>query len=133
MTAEHIPEVLSLWAGTEGIGLDDDVDSHEAISRYLKRNLGMSFVAFEEDKLIGAVLCGTDGRRGYLHHLAVAPSFRRQGIASALVEQVLATLKKTGIRKCHLFLFRTNESGRQFWEKIGWSVREDITIVSKVY
>ena len=133
MTAIHIPEVLSLWERTEGIGLDDDVDSAEAIGRYLERNAGMSFAAFEDGKLVGAVLCGTDGRRGYLHHLAVASAFRRRGVGSALVEQALAALKKTGVGKCNLFLFRANEPGRQFWEKGGWIEWENLTILSKVY
>ena len=133
MEAKHIPAVISLWETTEGLGLHKDADSPEAIGRYLDRNPGMSFVAFKKDTLIGAVLCGTDGRRGYLHHLAVALPFRQQGIGRSLVEQALETLKKSGIRKCHLFLFQTNESGRRFWETIGWGVREDITIVSKVF
>lgn len=133
MTEKHIPAVLSLWEGTEGIGLDEDVDNPQAIGRYLKRNPGMCFVAFEEGKLIGAVLCGTEGRRGYLNHLAVVPAFRRRGIGSALVEKGLAALKKAGIGKCNLFLYRDNDPGRRFWEKTGWQVRENLVVVSKVY
>ena len=133
MTSGHIPAAISLWEQTENIGLHDDVDSPQAIGRHLERNAGMSFVATEDGNLVAAILCGTDGRRGYLHHLAVAPPHRRQGIGSAIVARALATLKKADIRKCHLFLFRTNETGQRFWTKIGWSVREDITIVSKVY
>lgn len=133
MTADHIPAVLSLWEGTEGIGLDEDVDNPQAIGRYLKRNPGMCFVAFEEGNLIGAVLCGTEGRRGYLNHLAVLPAFRRKGIGSALVEKALAALKKAGVGKCNLFLYRDNDPGRRFWEKTGWQVRDNLMVVSKVY
>lgn len=133
MTAKHIPAVLTLWEQMGGIGLDEDVDNPEAIGRYLQRNAGMSFVAIEDGKLIGAVLCGTEGRRGYLNHLAVMPTFQRQGIGSALVAHALAALKKEGIGKCNLFLFRVNDVGRRFWEKGGWKERENLTILSKVY
>lgn len=133
MTAGHIPQALALWERTEGIGLDEDVDNPEALGRYLERNAGMNFAAFEEGKLIGAILCGTEGRRGYLHHLAVEPVFRRKGVGSALVDKALAALKKAGIGKCNLFLFRANEPGRQFWEKTGCQERENLTILSKVY
>ncbi len=133
MTEKHIPAVLSLWEGTEGIGLDEDVDNPRAIGRYLKRNPGMCFIALEDGKLIGAVLCGTEGRRGYLNHLAVLPAFRRKGIGSALVDKTLAALKKAGIGKCNLFLYRDNDPGRRFWEKTGWQVRDNLMVVSKVY
>ena len=133
MQAGHICEVLSLWEGCDGIGLDEDTDSPEAIGRHLERNSGMSFVAVKDGAVIGAVLCGCDGRRGYLHHLAVLPSFRRQGIGTALVEHSLAGLKSVGIGKCNIFLYKDNASGRRFWEKTGWQQPENLTILSKVY
>ncbi len=120
---------VALWKTVEGIGLSES-DAPENMAAYLMRNPGMSFVAFREKVLIGAVLCGTDGRRGYLHHLAVHPDHRDQGIGRQLVVHCLEALHRSGLLKCHLFLFRTNRSGRTFWERLGWSVRTDLDVVS---
>ncbi len=106
MKLEDYEEIYSLWKTTEGIGLHDYCDSKEGIANYLKRNPGLSFVARDGDKIVGTVLCGHDGRRGYLHHLAVAPGHRRKGIGKALAEKVIEQLRSLGIRKCHLFVFR---------------------------
>ena len=120
---------VQLWQITEGIGLSAS-DSPENIAAYLERNPNMSFVAFSGEALVGAVLSGTDGRRGYLHHLAVDPAWRGLGIGRQLVAHCLQALRRAGLPKCHLFLFRANRSGRQFWEHIGWSLRSDLDVVS---
>ena len=120
---------VQLWRITEGIGLSES-DSPENIAAYLQRNPGMSFAAVSGEALIGAVLSGTDGRRGYLHHLAVDPAWRGLGIGRQLVAHCLQALRRAGLPKCHLFLFRANRSGRQFWEHIGWSLRSDLDVVS---
>lgn len=123
--------VMELWNQCEGIGLSE-ADSRESIQAYLHRNSGMSFIASSGDgAVIGAILAGHDGRRGYLHHLAVHPSHRRKGIGGRLVEHALAALKGAGIGKVHLFIFNTNTSGLAFWEASGWKLRNDIAIVSK--
>lgn len=143
MPARHRPDVIQirpfeiadhaaaidLWQSTEGIGLSAS-DSLANVDAFLKRNPGMSFVASSDGRLVGAVLCGTDGRRGYLHHLAVHPGFRGRGIGRQLVAHCLHALQRAGLPKCHLFLFRENLAGRQFWEKIGWSLRTDLDVVS---
>jgi len=87
LTIKNCEEVLSLWQSTEGVGLDRDVDTKERIGIYLQRNPGLSFAAFEKGKVLGAVLCGHDGRRGYLHHLTVAEAHRNEGIGTALVDK----------------------------------------------
>lgn len=106
-------------------------DEREHIESYLARNPTMSFVATENGKIIGAVLCGHDGRRGYLHHLAVAETHQKKGIGKKLTERCLESLRNIGIQKCHLFVYHTNTNGKVFWEKIGWSMRSDIQVVSK--
>ena len=127
MTISDFDEVHTLWATTEGVGLTDG-DTREGIAFYLQRNPGTSFVARDGDHLVGAVLCGHDGRRGYLHHLAVLPSYRGQGIGTALVDRCLAGLRTTGILKCNILVFADNISGESFWQKNGWSTRADLTI-----
>ena len=130
MTLADHDEVLALWRVTEGIGLTVS-DEREAIGSYLARNPGMSFVAVAGGRVVGAVLGGHDGRRGYLHHLAVTPAWRHHGIGRALVEAVLAELKAAGMLKCNLFLYAHNEAGRAFWEKHGWAAREDLVVMQK--
>lgn len=132
MQIEDFPEVLALWKRTEGIGLNES-DTEEQLAQFLERNPGFSFVATNESgAIIGAVLCGHEGRRGYLHHLAVDSQHRRQLLGSSLVDRCLEKLKSAKILKCNLFLFRENHEGRAFWEKSGWAVREDLVVVQKV-
>lgn len=122
-------EAYALWTVTPGIGLSS-VDSREAIQYYLEENPGISHVAREDGRLIGALLCGSDRRRGYLHHLAVDPTCRRRNIGRELVEHSLKALRAQGIVKCHIFVYRDNAGGFAFWEKTGWYRRNDLEIMS---
>ena len=132
MRSADLPEVISLWKGTEGVGLDQDMDSIPRIADYLKRNPAMSFVARGAGRaIVGAVLCGYDGRRGYLHHLAVEKSCRQQGIGSRLVAACLRSLKKAGIPKCNIFVFSDNKSGQTFWSGNGWKRRRDLLVMQR--
>ena len=123
--------VLALWKRTPGIGLEDDSDSRAGLGRYLKRNPGLSFVALINSSIAGAVLSGHDGRRGYLHHLAVSPECRKKGIGKRLVDCCLKQLKKNNIPKCNIFLFKANRSGRAFWVHDGWNLRPDLSLLQK--
>ncbi|MBN1795251.1 MAG: GNAT family N-acetyltransferase [Sedimentisphaerales bacterium] len=131
-------EVFALWQSCPGIGLHSDIDSKLWIGMYLARNPGISFVAVlhgqdahATEKIVGAVLCGHDGRRGYLHHLAVAEGYRHKGIGKALLEKAFEALRNKGIRKCHTFVFCDNEEGLGFWQNSGFAERKDLKLVSK--
>jgi putative acetyltransferase len=130
MNIDDYEEVYSLWQSSEGIGLSD-ADSRENLSVFLARNKGLSTVAIDGSKLVGALLCGHDGRRGYIHHLAVAGNFRRKGIGQALVEYSLEELSKAGIQKCHLFVFSENREARAFWSQINWTERSELIMMSQ--
>jgi ribosomal protein S18 acetylase RimI-like enzyme len=120
-------EVVALWTRTEGMGLDlADADSPTAVAAYLRRNPGMSFVARDGSRVVGAVLCGHDGRRGYLHHLAVDADYRGQGLGRALVDACLAALHDAGIGKCTIFVYADNAAGQAFWTRTGWRRRDDL-------
>ena len=129
-TMKDYQKAIALWESSEGIGLSA-ADSKVSMKAYLKRNTGMSFVARCNNEIIGAVLCGHDGRRGYLYHLAVRADFRNEGTGRSLVEKCIAALQAAGIQKCHLFIFGSNRDGIRFWEKIGWTRRKDIGVVSR--
>ena len=119
MTQADYDEVFALWSGTEGVGLGVS-DTRERIGEFLARNLGMCFVAREGGVIVGTILCGTDGRRGYLHHVAVSPGHRRRGIGAALVRRCMAVLKQLDIPRCHLFVFAANEAALAFYRRLGW-------------
>jgi len=124
--------VLALWRRSEGVGLGGS-DTRLRIAAYLGRNPGLSYVARSRaGRIVGAVLCGHDGRRGYLNHLAVDRRYRRRGIGRQLVAACLAGLQAAGIRKCNLVLFRTNTAGRAFWERGGWIQRTDLHCLQKL-
>jgi putative acetyltransferase len=130
MQIEDYDQVYALWRSTEGIGLSL-ADSRDHIARYLASNPGMSFCAWEGVALAGAVLCGHDSRRGYLHHLAVSRPYRGAGIGRSLVHRCLAALQDAGITKCHLFVFQDNREAIAFWQHNGWALRTDLYIMSK--
>ncbi len=130
MTLEDYTAVTHLWQAVEGVGLSA-ADSAENIARYLARNPGLSFVASLDNRLVGAVLCGHDGRRGYLHHLAVDAAHRRTGIGRQLVTHCLAALDGMGIDKCHLFVFAANHDAQAFWKRAGWTQRIELQLFSK--
>ena len=131
MTIRDYEAVLSLWRKTPGIGMNNDSDSRPGIARYLKRNPGLSFVAQIQDMIVGTVLSGHDGRRGYLHHLAVAAAHRKLGIGKTLTERCLRALDNQGIPKCNIFLLRNNFRGRSFWKHNGWNLRQDLSVLQK--
>ena len=115
------PAACRLWQGMPGIGLNES-DSEEAVARFLERNPGASFVAFEPSgALVGAVLCGHDGRRGYLHHLAVDHAHRGRGLGRALVDHCFARLAAEGIPRCNIFVYDENAEGTRFWLSTGWA------------
>jgi N-acetylglutamate synthase len=121
-------EVLKLWRRTEGVGLNES-DTREAIAAFLRRNPRMSLVAVQAGRIIGAILCGHDGRRGSLHHLAVARRYRRQGLGRQLVEACLAKLWAEHIDKCNLFVFAGHADGMSFWKHNGWKLRTDLRVM----
>ena len=131
MRIDDYTQVFDLWSQCEGVGLREEVDSETGIRRYLNRNPGMSFIARSRDQIIGVILAGHDGRRGYIHHLAVAPQWRHKGVGKALVSAAVKALEKEEIRKIHLFIFTDNKAAEKFWENSGWSIREDILILSR--
>lgn len=130
MALQDYQEALQLWRSCVGMGLSS-ADERPQIAKFLRRNPGLSFVARDSGKLVGTVLCGHDGRRGYLYHAAVDAGYRRLGIGQALVDRALAALEQAGIQKCHIFVYGENQDGLLFWEKTGWAMRDELVILSK--
>ncbi|MEN6480862.1 MAG: GNAT family N-acetyltransferase [Anaerolineaceae bacterium] len=129
MTIADYDSVFQIWQQTENIGLSQ-ADSPERIAAYLERNPGLSFIAVQDEKIVGAILSGHDSRRGFIHHLAILPEYRRQGIGESLVSHCLEGLKNIGIDRCHIFVYQANKSGIRFWEKQGWFRRDELLPMS---
>lgn len=131
MTINDYEELFELWQNTANMGLRSLDDSKEGISCFLKRNPNTNFVVYEDGQLVGAILCGHDGRRGYIYHTVVLPDYRRRGIASSLVESAIAALQKEGITRVCLNVMETNEQGKKFWINKGWEKKDFLGFYSK--
>ena len=126
MTLEDYDEVYALWMGIHGFGIRSIDDSKEGVERFLKRNPTTSMVAVADGKIVGAILCGHDGRRGCLYHVCVRKGYRRHGVGKAMVVACMEALRKEEINKVTLIAFTKNDIGNAFWNKIGWTEREDL-------
>ena len=126
MTIEDYDKVYALWMSCRNMGFNNIDDSREGIEKFLIRNPSTNFVAEEEGRIVGIVLTGNDGRRGYVYHMAVAEDQRGKKIGSRLLTLALDALKAEGIAKVALLVFKRNEVGNAFWESMGFKVREDV-------
>jgi len=137
MTPVDYEGVYNLWISCPGVGLNPVDDSKDGITRFLLRNPNTCFVAENENGIIGSIMAGNDGRRGYIYHTAVLPSCRKTGIASALTDAALDALGREGIVKVALVVFSDNEGGNAFWEKSGFTSRTDLVyrhrVISETY
>ena len=131
MTINDYERVYSLWLSTPNMGLNNLDDSKDGIDKYLARNPETCFVAEKDGNIIGVILSGHDGRRGFIYHLAVTQSARRQGVGRALVNTAMLALERECINKVALVVYYDNEKGNVFWEKQGFSLRNDLIYRNK--
>lgn len=131
MSIKDYEAVYALWMSCKGMGLNDLDDSKSGIDKFLRRNPTTCLVADTGRSLVGVILAGHDGRRGYIYHTAVQPEYRKQGIASRLVSAAVSELKREGINKIALLVFSHNSAGNEFWEKCGFTLREDVVYRNK--
>lgn len=126
MTMDDYEQVYALWKQIHGFGIRSVDDSREGIQRFLRRNPATSVVAIEDGKIVGAILCGHDGRRGCLYHVCVDAGYRMRGIGKSMVVFAMEALKKEKINKVSLIAFTKNDIGNAFWNEIGWTKRQDL-------
>lgn len=132
MTIDDYDSVYALWMSCPGMGLNDLDDSREGIELFLRRNPDTCLVAQDAGaEIVGTMMMGSDGRRGYIYHTAVRPENRRQGIGRALVDASLVRARSIGINKVALVVFSKNEAGNAFWEEVGFSSRDDLVYRNK--
>ena len=126
MKAEDYDKLYELWMTIKGFGIRSIDDSREGVARFLKRNPTTGVTAWDGDTLIGAILCAHDGRRACLYHVCVRKGYRRHGVGKAMVVACMEALRKEEINKVTLIAFTKNDIGNVFWNKIGWTEREDL-------
>ena len=126
LSIEDYDKVYQLWTSTKGMGMRSLDDSFEGIEKFLKRNPTTNYIAIVENKIIGVILCGHDGRRGYIYHTSVNSDYRGKGIGKKLVNTVLEALKKEEINKVALVVFDSNDLGNKFWQALGFDKRDDL-------
>jgi ribosomal protein S18 acetylase RimI-like enzyme len=131
MIIDDYQAVYEVWNNTPGMGMRNVDDSKEGIEKYLKRNPETCFVAEAQNRIIGVILSGHDGRRGYIYHTAVCNTVRKQGIGTKLVNAAIEALKEQGINKVALVAFGENELGNSFWEAQGFKDRNDLVYRNK--
>ena len=126
MKIDDYDQIYALWSKIKGFGIRSIDDSREGIERFLKRNPTTSVVAEEDGKIVGAILCGHDGRRGCFYHVCVDEKYRMRGIGKSMVVFAMEALKEEKINKVSLIAFTKNDIGNTFWKEIGWTKREDL-------
>ena len=130
MEIKDYEQLINLWSNTENIGLSN-ADSHVNLAGFLSRNPGLSFVAEDDDQIIGTILGGHDGRRGAIYHLAVDKNSRNKGIGNQLLEKCVAAFAAIGIERCHIHVYADTQAGIEFWQKNGWFTRPALILLSK--
>jgi ribosomal protein S18 acetylase RimI-like enzyme len=131
MKISDYDKMISLWQEVEGVKLRD-ADSYDGIQKYLHRNPGLSFIAEDDGNIIGTIMSGHDGKRGYIQHLAVIPNQRKSGTGSELLSLCIQALKKEGILKSHIHVLSNNEPAKNYWSNRGWVKRTDIEVYSYI-
>lgn len=131
MKIEDYDNVYDLWMSCVGMGLNNLDDSKKGVDKFIQRNPDTCLVAEKDSQIIGVIMAGNDGRRGYIYHTAVRPDYRRMGIAGKLVDQAMNELSALGINKAALVVFDRNSAGNAFWETQGFTVRDDLIYRNK--
>jgi len=124
-------EIKKLWENTNGVGLSGNDDSKKSIKIFLERNPNTCFIAKYNEDIIGTIMAGNDGRRGHIYHLMVKEEYRNNGLGKILIKNVEKSMKKEGIRKILLVVFKNNKNGNKFWDNNGYKIRKDLNYRDK--
>ncbi len=126
MTAADYDKVFELWNAIKGFGIRSIDDSRDGVERFILRNPSTSMVALDGERVVGAILCGHDGRRGCFYHVCVHETYRKRGIGKAMAAECMRALQAEQINKVSLIAYKNNEVGNSFWKSVGWTFREDL-------
>lgn len=110
---------LRLWQRVEGLEIAEG-DDKESVAEFLARNPGLSRVAADGSTIVGVALCGHDGRRGHIYHLAVDPAYQGRGLGKRLLDECLEGLRRGGLKRAIIMVANYNRRGSAFWKRCGW-------------
>ena len=126
MQIEDYENIYKLWMTIDGFGIRSIDDSFDGVARFIKRNPTTSVVAEVDGNIVGAILCGHDGRRGCFYHVCVHKDYRKRCIGKAMAVFCMKALQEEDINKVSLIAFKSNVVGNAFWRSAGWTFREDL-------
>ncbi len=126
MEPEDYDKVYDLWLSITGFGIRTIDDSREGVERFLRRNPATSVVAEQNGRIVGAIMCGHDGRTACFYHVCVAKDYRKHGVGYRMVRYAVKALQREGISRITLIAFKNNQVGNAFWQGLGWVRREDV-------
>ena len=129
-TMQYYHEIIDLWKRS-GIGVSSS-DTRNEIERMLKRNPDLFLIGKENEKVIAVVMGAFDGRRGYLHHLAIDPDYQKKKYGKMMMDELIEKFHKKKVHKIHLFIEKDNKDVVDFYRKLGWEVRDDLIMMSFV-
>ena len=132
MTIDDYDDALEMWLQAGRSGIRAKEDSRMGIIRFLQRNPDTSFIAEADGRVVGVLMCGHDGRRGYIYHTAIRDPGRSRTIGGALLDAMKAAMKENGITKVGLLVDTDNDEGTVFWERQGWTRRDDLIYYDRV-
>ena len=110
---------VELWQRVEGIEIAEG-DDRESIAQFIARNLGLSRVATDGSRTVGVALCGHDGHRGHIYHLAVDPAYQGRGLGKRLLDECLQGLRRTEVKRVIIMVADDNPRARKFWKRCGY-------------
>src|SRR5438876_3204876 len=110
---------VALWQRVEGLEIAEG-DDKQSVAQFLARNPGLSRVAIDRSRTVGVALCGHDGRRGHIYHLAVDPAYQRRGLGKRLLDECLDGLRRAGVQRAIILVADDNQRGAEFWKRCGW-------------
>ncbi|MCW9699082.1 MULTISPECIES: GNAT family N-acetyltransferase [unclassified Avibacterium] len=131
MKPEHYIQVYQLWKSIDGIDINPLDDSFESIKDFLRFNPDLNYIARENSQVIGVIMCGFDGRRATIYHMAVDKNQQGKGIGKALLTHLEQKLKHKNITKGRLLAFSHNIQGSKFWQQQGWIKQTHLDYFSK--
>jgi len=127
---KNYEEVIELWRKA-GISVGS-TDTEEELEKMVKRNPQLFLIGKIDEKLISVVMGGFDGRRGYVHHLAVDPDYQKKGYGKMMMDVLLDRFRKMRIHKVHLFIEKYNKEIVDFYQNLGWEIRDDLIMMSYI-
>ncbi|MFX0031532.1 MAG: GNAT family N-acetyltransferase [Candidatus Hodarchaeota archaeon] len=129
-TIENYENIVQLWKKVD-LSITSS-DSKEEIERMIKKNPNLSLISKIGGKIVGVVMGGFDGRRGYVHHLAIDPKYQKKGFGRKLMDELMERFRQKKVHKVHLFIEKRNKDVITFYQKLGWEMRNDLVMMSFV-